>query len=286
VELRERIRREMAGDPAAPSDADAERVQVLNRAWQDLLDTNQRASGSEPRAVLESRAPSLHAMSLARALREEGFPARARELAKAVRADLERTGDLKRFWLVEAEIEMAIGSTWIDDDDPSRAEVEITRAVERLATIEDALRDRGAPARDIAAVRGMRSSALVSLAVNANVKMRDPERALSYFERAFELRQDEFMRVLLACYRARSGRGEEARAILREIHPSPVNLYNVACTWALLGETDLALDCLARNLAETPMSAGAREKQREWARRDPDLAALRGEPRFRDLVGE
>lgn len=286
LELRERVRREMAGNPAAPSDADAERIQVLNRAWLDLLDTAQREGKGEPRAALESRAPSLHGMALVRALREEGFAARARALALAVKADLEASGDLKRFWLIEADIEMAIGSTWIDDDDPSRAEVEITRAVERLETIEGALTERGVSPRDLAVVRGMRSSALVSLAVNANVKMHDPERALAYFERAFELRQDEFMRVLLACYRARSGRGEEARAILREIAPSPANLYNVACTWALLGERELALDCLKRNLDLNPMSTGAREKQKEWARKDPDLSSLRGDPRFAELVGE
>jgi len=286
LELRDRMRREMAGNPAAPSDEEAERVQVLNREWLDLLDTVQREGKGEARAALESRAPSLHGMNLVRALREEGFAARARALALAVRAGLETSGYLKRYWLIEADIEMAIGSTWIDDDDPVRAEVEITRAVERLETIEGTLKDRGAGPRDLAAVRALRSSALVSLAVNANVKQHDPEKALGYFERAFELRQDEFMRVLLACYRARSGRGEEARAILREISPSPANLYNVACTWALLGERELAFDCLKRNLELNPMSTGAREKQKEWARKDPDLESLRGDPRFVELVGE
>src|SRR6185503_3383249 len=152
-----------------------------------------------------------------------------------------------------------------DSGDPARAEVELVRAVERLEAIERALRERSASPGDFAVVRGMRSSALVSLAVNANVKMRDTKKAIEYFERAFELRQDEFMRVLLACYRARAGRADEARAILREITPSPANLYNVACTWALLGEKDLALDCLKRDLEENPMTPGAREKQKEWA---------------------
>ena len=286
LDLRERVRGEMAANPASPSAEDAERIQLLDREWLDLLDAVQREGQGEARASLESRAPSLYGMSLVRALREEGFPARSRALALEVKADLEATGELKRYYLIEADIEMAIGSTWIDDDDPSRAEIEITRAVERLETIETALKERGASPRDLAVVRGLRSSALVSLAVNANVKMGDPQRALRYFERAFELRQDEFMRVLLACYRARSGHAEEARAILREIAPSPHNLNNVACTWALLGERELALDCLRRNLDQSPMSTLAREKQREWARRDPDLASLRGDPRFRELVGE
>jgi tetratricopeptide (TPR) repeat protein len=237
-------------------------------------------------ALLEARAPSLLGLSLARALREEGREEDARTMASAVQKDLEKSGELKRFWLVEAELEMVIGSTWIDSGDPPRAEVEIARAVDRLETIESSLKDRGASPSDFAIVRGLRASALVSLAVNANVKMGDSKKALAYFERAFELRQDEFMRVLLACYRARSGRGDEARAILREISPSPANLYNVACTWALLGEKELALDCLRRDLEENPMSEGARTKQKEWARKDPDLSALRGDPRFRELVGE
>ncbi|MFN0007425.1 MAG: TPR end-of-group domain-containing protein [Planctomycetota bacterium] len=286
LDLRERLRREMAGNPAAPSADDAERIQVLNREWLDLLDASQREGKGEARAALESRAPSMHGMMLVRALREEGLPARARALALAVKSDLEKSGDLKRYWLIEADIELAIGSTWGDEDDPARAEIEITRAVERLETIETALKERGASLRDLATVRGLRSSALVALAVNANVKMRNPERALAYFERAFELRQDEFMRVLRACYSARSGRGEEARTILRELTPSPANLYNVACTWALLGEAELALDCLRRNLELNPMSAGARRKQNEWARRDPDLESLREDPRFLEIVGE
>jgi tetratricopeptide (TPR) repeat protein len=260
-------------------------MQYALRDWDELLEASQKASTGEPRVLLESRAPSLLALALARAFREEGDAVQARALAEKVKADLDRSGDLKRFLLVEAEIEMTIGSSWIDAGDPARAEVELARAAERLESIESSLRERGSPPRDLAVVRGLRASALVSLAVNANVKMHDQKKALAYFERAFELRQDEFMRVLLACYRARSGRGDEARAILREISPSPANLYNVACTWALLGEKELALECLKRDLEENPMSAGMRDKQREWARTDPDLASVRDDPRFRALVG-
>jgi tetratricopeptide (TPR) repeat protein len=284
--LRGRVRGERAGDPTAPSDEEEREMQVALRDWEDLLEISQRVGQGETTALLESRAPSLQGLSLARALREEGRGEDARNLAEAVKKDLDTSGDLKHFLVVEAEIEMTIGSTWIDSGDPPRAEVELVRAVERLESIESSLRDRGSSPGDLAIVRGLRASALVSLAVNANVKMGDPKKALAYFERAFELRQDEFMRVLLACYRARSGRGEQARAILREISPTPANLYNVACTWALLGEKDLALECLKRDLEENPMSTGARDKQREWARKDPDLASLRGDARFRALVGE
>lgn len=284
-ELLQRVRLKMASDPTAPSDEDDDAIQQVYRDSADYQDIRQRVSSGDETALLETRAPSLLAMALSRALRDEGKDEEARALAEKVRADLEESGELKRFLLVEAEIEMTIGSTWMDSGDPAKAEVELVRAVERLEAIEKALSDRGASPGDLGVVRGMRASALVSLAVNANVKMRETKKAIAYFERAYELRQDEFMRVLLACYRARDGRGDEARAILREITPSPANLYNVACTWALLGEKDLAIDCLKRDLEENPMSPGAREKQREWARHDPDLESIRDDPRFRAIVG-
>ena len=47
--------------------------------------------------------------------------------------------------------------------------------------------------------------------------------------------------------------------------------YNAACGYALLGETELALDHLERGIA-----LGAMHKQ--WYDTDPDLDSLRGEP--------
>ena len=66
---------------------------------------------------------------------------------------------------------------------------------------------------------------------------------------------------------------------------SPFNYYNLACTHALLGDVELALDYLAREFRGIGRSPGAVSRQREWARTDPDLAALRGDPRFEELVG-
>jgi hypothetical protein len=59
----------------------------------------------------------------------------------------------------------------------------------------------------------------------------------------------------------------------------------MACTHALLGETEVALEWLKRDLEENHGSPGARARQQEWARSDPDLASLRGDPRFEALVG-
>jgi len=142
----------------------------------------------------------------------------------------------------------------------------------------------GPPMRFGAMIRGMRSDALLSLAVNANVRLDDQEKALAYFEEAYELDQSRFMRVLLACYRARSGKREEAYAVLRTVQPTPALYYNLACTYALLGELDTALDFLRRELEENHRGEGSRRRQKDWARVDPDLRALQDDERFQRLV--
>ena len=76
----------------------------------------------------------------------------------------------------------------------------------------------------------------------------------------------------------------EARALLADISPSPNTHYNMACTFALLGDLELALDFLTRDLEENHPSEGSRQRQRDWARSDPDLSALRGDARFQRLV--
>jgi hypothetical protein len=60
----------------------------------------------------------------------------------------------------------------------------------------------------------------------------------------------------------------------------------MACTYALCGDVELALDCLRREFEENQVSPDAAAKQRAWARRDPDLAKLRGDARFEALVRE
>ena len=130
----------------------------------------------------------------------------------------------------------------------------------------------------------MQASALVSLAVNANVRLKAPERAREYYEQAYALRKDEFMRTLLACYRARSGAETEARALLRTIQPGPGTWYNLACTHALLGDVEEALEFLRAELEQNHATEESRARQMEWAAEDPDLASLRDDPRFRRLV--
>jgi len=54
--------------------------------------------------------------------------------------------------------------------------------------------------------------------------------------------------------------------------------YNVACLYALEGRAEEALDCLAECIR---LGFG----NREWIARDPDVASLRGHPRFEAMVG-
>jgi hypothetical protein len=49
-------------------------------------------------------------------------------------------------------------------------------------------------------------------------------------------------------------------------------------------ERELALDFLRRELEQNHVSQGSADKQRAWARSDPDLASLRGDAGFEALV--
>jgi TolB-like protein/Flp pilus assembly protein TadD len=58
---------------------------------------------------------------------------------------------------------------------------------------------------------------------------------------------------------------------------NPDTLYNLACSYSLMGESERALDCLER--------AGLRGTSiAEWAENDSDLASLHDDPRFRTLM--
>jgi TolB-like protein/Tfp pilus assembly protein PilF/tRNA A-37 threonylcarbamoyl transferase component Bud32 len=54
-------------------------------------------------------------------------------------------------------------------------------------------------------------------------------------------------------------------------------LYGIACVYGILGEKEKALDALEKGI-----KAGF--GRREWAEKDPDLASLRGLPRFQKLL--
>jgi tetratricopeptide (TPR) repeat protein len=269
-----------------PSGADEEERSNLRvrrvRLMQIKLEDDKKGDG----ALVDLLEPALVGMSLCERLREEGATSAARKLAERIRDDLGRShGALSDIELERAmaRAETALGSALMDENSPGEADTVLTSALTRLEAIAGELAKQN-NTQGAALIRSQTANVLVSLAVNANVKLRQPEKAVAYFERAYALEQNDFMRVLLACYRARAGRSAEARAALRDVPVSPANYYNLGCTWALLGERELALDFLKRDFDELRSSGGSRERQKQWAKSDPDLDSLRDDPRFQALV--
>ena len=65
--------------------------------------------------------------------------------------------------------------------------------------------------------------------------------------------------------------------IRQEADPEePLVQYNVGCVFALLGETERAIDCIER--------AATLGGWREWIANDSDLDSLRDHPRFKALL--
>jgi TolB-like protein/thioredoxin-like negative regulator of GroEL len=108
--------------------------------------------------------------------------------------------------------------------------------------------------------------------------------ALEIVETHMDLNPDDpraaTMRAVASC---RLGKLEDGirwaeRAIA--IDPTDASVrYNVACLFALEGERERAIDLL-----EQAFASGF--GQRDWVRQDPDLASLRGDPRFEALVAD
>ena len=55
--------------------------------------------------------------------------------------------------------------------------------------------------------------------------------------------------------------------------------YGRACVESVAGNTDQALDFLARAIEDD-------SSRKDWAKQDPDLAWIRDDPRFAEIVGE
>jgi tetratricopeptide (TPR) repeat protein len=108
------------------------------------------------------------------------------------------------------------------------------------------------------------------------------EEALREHERAVELEPDSGTRHTgLSSVLRKLGREAEAAEHLaraRELMADATD-YNKACIESIAGNADAALAHLAQALERAP-------GRRDWARRDPDLAFIRDDARFRELVGE
>lgn len=268
--------------------ADPRQIAVVRAALRDLRSKIDEGEAEGYRSLLSLRTPSEVGLSVAELLREEGRVSEGRELLERMGEDLEAAGERSGMGFddpyLQARIETGIGTALSDSGEPERAAEVLAIAVQRLEDFERSAPERGLQAAAIRQLQALRASALVSMAVNANVKLGRQEEALEHFEAAYRLRQDDFMRVLLACYRARAGRIEEARALVRDLPASPSLRYNLACTHALLGDVDEALEHLRLDLYGNHPSDGSLRRQQDWAREDPDLEGLRGDPRFELLL--
>jgi adenylate cyclase len=106
--------------------------------------------------------------------------------------------------------------------------------------------------------------------------------AVECIEKHLELNPDEARAYSLgASVLIRLGQNERSKQWTQQamtLAPSdPLVLYNAACNWALLGETDHALDGLERAI-EAGVAVG------DWIKHDPDFASLRGHSRFQSIL--
>ena len=113
-----------------------------------------------------------------------------------------------------------------------------------------------------------------------NIRQRSIETLEKHLQ---QVPEDARARILLSQDYAEHGRVEDA---MREVNLAMVLrpddgavLYNAACTFCSLNKRAEALDALAKS-----HRAGMTDPI--WARRDPDLAMLRGEPEFERLYPE
>ncbi len=105
--------------------------------------------------------------------------------------------------------------------------------------------------------------------------------AIAEFKRAVASADAPTVRVLLGYAYAAAGRRSEALEILRRATTptsgSPTSAYFIAVAYTALGDRDHAMEWLNRAYAN-------RDEELAWAKVDPKLAPLRGDPRFVDLL--
>lgn len=109
------------------------------------------------------------------------------------------------------------------------------------------------------------------------------ERSLAIIDKHLELYPNDVRAVYMSAgssWIARRDREDALRRLRRAMEMDPDSQsvrYNVACTYAMLGMADEAMDVLEHNIA-------AGWGQRSWVEHDPDWRAVHGHPRFRELL--
>ena len=127
----------------------------------------------------------------------------------------------------------------------------------------------------------LRAQALIELGRRDEARRVD-QVAMERIEKHLELNPDEARAYSLgASVLVRVGDTERSKQWTHQamaLAPAdPLVLYNAACNWALLGETDRALDGLERAI-EAGVAVG------DWIHHDPDFESLRMHPRFQAIV--
>jgi len=125
--------------------------------------------------------------------------------------------------------------------------------------------------------------ALCFRALNRKTEARQAyQQCLRKIENHLQLNPDDVRAVYMKSG-SLSGLGENAQALewsdraLSMDPEEPSVLYNVACNYALLNETDKALDCI-----EKAFDKGFGHI--EWMEHDPDFASIKNHPRFKALM--
>ncbi len=163
---------------------------------------------------------------------------------------------------------------------PDYAEAYVYRGTVRhqIGQVEEAVADYS-HVLEMEAPPEQRTAAFENLALIRRLDGQFRE-AVELLEQAIEISPDNPTAhvSLAACYRAL---GDEARyeaeaQRVRELMTGQSE-YNLACMEAVLGNTDEAL-----HLLETALEKG--QVLIEWMRRDPDLASIREEPGFQQLL--
>lgn len=109
------------------------------------------------------------------------------------------------------------------------------------------------------------------------------EDAISVYQNALKINSNDFIALMgMASIQRANGKTNEAEAYAeksRLLIPEDGNYwYNLACIEAILGKTELAYENLFK-------ATKGIEFNSEWAWEDPDLAWLRDDPRFAEIVG-